>query len=107
MSAFYIVTCSALPIPAVVAGALVTDLGLETTFEAFGSAVAAIAIAVAFAAWRTRPGVRLVRDAQARFQSATQCDRGARLASAFLAGGSWFCKRKRAAFRPDGTGSAP
>jgi hypothetical protein len=65
MSAFYIVAYSALAIPAVVAGALVCDLGFETTFEAFGSAVAAIAIAVAFAAWRTRPGVRAVGDAEA------------------------------------------
>jgi MFS family permease len=64
LSAFYIVAYSALSIPAVVAGALVNDLGLETTFEVFGSVVAAIAIAVAFAAWGTRPRVESVADAE-------------------------------------------
>jgi hypothetical protein len=31
------------------------DFGLETTFEIFDSIVAAIALLVAFQAWRTRP----------------------------------------------------
>jgi hypothetical protein len=65
MSAFYIVAYSALSIPAVVAGLLVNDLGLDTTFEAFGSVVAVIAIVVAFAAWRTRTGFKAVGDAEA------------------------------------------
>ena len=34
-------------------------LGLQSTFEIFGSVVAAIALAVAFEAWRTRPVLRL------------------------------------------------
>ena len=34
---------------------LVTPLGLEATFELFGSIVAALALLVAFEAWRTRP----------------------------------------------------
>ncbi len=55
MSAFYVVAYGALSLPAVLAGVLVTPLGLVTTFEVFGSAVAALALAVAWQAWRTRP----------------------------------------------------
>jgi MFS family permease len=55
MSAFYVVAYGALSLPAVLAGVLVTPLGLVTTFEVFGSVVAALALAVAFQAWRTRP----------------------------------------------------
>ncbi|PZS10077.1 MAG: MFS transporter [Acidimicrobiales bacterium] len=55
MSAFYIVGYAALSVPAILAGALVTPLGLQLTFEIFGSAVAALALVVAFEAWRTRP----------------------------------------------------
>ena len=55
MSAFYLVAYGALSLPAVVAGVLVTPLGLRTTFEVFGCAVAALALLVAFEAWRTRP----------------------------------------------------
>jgi MFS family permease len=57
MSAFYVVAYGALSLPAVLAGILVTPLGLRTTFEAFGAAVAALALIVAFEAWRTRPRV--------------------------------------------------
>jgi hypothetical protein len=39
----------------VIAGLVVGDLGLQSTFEIFGSIVAAIALIVAFEAWRTRP----------------------------------------------------
>jgi hypothetical protein len=39
----------------VLAGIVVTHLGLESTFETFGSVVSAIALIVAFEAWRTRP----------------------------------------------------
>ena len=42
--------------PAVIAGLVVTHLGLHATFETFGSIVAAIALAMAAEAWRTRPG---------------------------------------------------
>jgi MFS family permease len=55
MSAFYVVAYGSLSIPAVLAGIVVTHLGLESTFEIFGSVVAAIALIVAFEAWRTRP----------------------------------------------------
>jgi predicted MFS family arabinose efflux permease len=58
MSAFYIVAYASLSVPAVIAGLVVTHLGLEVTFETFGSVVAAIALAMAAEAWRTRPGRR-------------------------------------------------
>lgn len=59
MSAFYIVAYLALSLPAIIAGAVVDTLGLQTTFEVFGSVIAALALVVAFEAWRTRPVVRL------------------------------------------------
>jgi MFS family permease len=55
MSAFYVVAYSSISLPAVLAGVLVTPLGLETTFELFGSVIAALALVVSFEAWRTRP----------------------------------------------------
>jgi MFS family permease len=55
MSAFYVVAYASLSLPAVAAGFLVTSMGLESTFELFGSIAAAIALIVAFEAWRTRP----------------------------------------------------
>ena len=55
MSAFYIVAYGALSLPAILAGVLVTPLGLEPTFEIFGAVVAALALVVALEAWRTRP----------------------------------------------------
>jgi MFS family permease len=55
MSAFYIVAYASLSLPAVLAGIVVTPLGLETTFEIFGSVVAAIALLLAVEATRTRP----------------------------------------------------
>lgn len=61
MSAFYIVAYASLSVPAVVAGLVVSHLGLETTFEWFGCVVAAVALVVAVLAWRTRPAP--VRDA--------------------------------------------
>src|SRR5262245_14609791 len=57
MSAFYVVAYLSLSIPAVLAGVLVTPLGLEPTFEIFGSVVAVLALAVAAEAWRQRPQV--------------------------------------------------
>ncbi|HWV85868.1 MAG TPA: MFS transporter [Capillimicrobium sp.] len=56
MSAFYVVAYASLSVPAVIAGALSTPLGLEATFEVIGSVVAVLALVVAFEAWRTRPG---------------------------------------------------
>jgi MFS family permease len=55
MSAFYVVAYLSLSLPAVVAGFVVTPLGLESTFEIFGSVVAALALLVALEAWRQRP----------------------------------------------------
>jgi MFS family permease len=55
MSAFYVVAYASLSVPAVLAGVVVTHLGLEDTFETFGSVVAALALVVAVEAWRTRP----------------------------------------------------
>jgi hypothetical protein len=61
MSAFYIVAYASLSLPAILAGLLVTPLGLRPTFEIFGSVIAALALVVAFEAWRTRPRVETVR----------------------------------------------
>jgi predicted MFS family arabinose efflux permease len=55
MSAFYIVAYASLSVPAVIAGIVVTHLGLQETFEIFGSIVAGIALIMALEAWRTRP----------------------------------------------------
>jgi len=55
MSAFYVVAYASLSLPAVAAGFLVSPMGLEPTFELFGSIAAAIAFVVAIEAWRTRP----------------------------------------------------
>jgi predicted MFS family arabinose efflux permease len=55
MSAFYMVAYASLSLPAILAGVLDTPLGLRPTFEIFGSAIAALALAVARLAWRTRP----------------------------------------------------
>ena len=52
VSAVYIV-CAALSVPAIAAGVLVGPLGLMTTFEVFGSAVAALALIAALRASRT------------------------------------------------------
>ena len=57
MSAFYVVAYASLSVPAILAGVLVTPLGLQPTFEIFGSVIAALALVVAFEAWRTRPRV--------------------------------------------------
>jgi hypothetical protein len=55
MSAFYLAAYTSLSLPAVLAGIVVAHVALPTTFELFGSVVAAIAPIVAFEAWRTRP----------------------------------------------------
>jgi MFS family permease len=61
MSAFYVVAYASLSVPAIIAGILVTPLGLQSTFEIFGSVVAALALLLAFEAWRTRPQAQPVR----------------------------------------------
>jgi MFS family permease len=55
LSAFFVVAYTAGSVPAVIAGLVVGHIGLESTFEIFGSVVIAIALVVAFEAWRTRP----------------------------------------------------
>jgi MFS family permease len=57
MSAFYVVAYLSISIPAIVAGVVVTPLGLQTTFEIFGSVVAGLALLVAVEAYRQRPRV--------------------------------------------------
>jgi MFS family permease len=57
MSAFYVAAYASLSLPAVVAGVVVTPLGLRSTFELFGCVVTVLALVVAFEAWRTRPQV--------------------------------------------------
>jgi MFS family permease len=58
MSSFYVAAYGSLSVPAVLAGIVVTYVSLQSTFEIFGSAVVAIALVVAFEAWRTRPTQR-------------------------------------------------
>jgi MFS family permease len=55
MSAFYVVAYASLSLPAVIAGVLVTPLGVQETFEIFGAAIALLALLVAREAWRSRP----------------------------------------------------
>jgi predicted MFS family arabinose efflux permease len=58
MSAFYVVAYAALSLPAIAGGLVVSSLGVLATFELFGSLAAALALVVAFQAWRTRPTTR-------------------------------------------------
>jgi MFS family permease len=58
MSAFYVVAYGSLSVPAILAGVAVSEISLESTFEIFGSVVAAVGLYVAFEAWRTRPASR-------------------------------------------------
>ena len=60
LAAFFVVAYGSLSVPAVLAGVLVTHISLQSTFEIFGSAVAAIALLVALQAWHTRPKHRPV-----------------------------------------------
>jgi MFS family permease len=60
MAAFFVVAYGSLSVPAVLAGVLVTHISLQSIFEIFGSAVAALALVVALEAWRTRPARRPV-----------------------------------------------
>jgi MFS family permease len=55
MSAFYVVAYTSLSVPAILAGFAASHISLQSTFEIFGSVVAAIGLVVAFEAWRTRP----------------------------------------------------
>jgi MFS family permease len=55
MSAFYIVAYASLSVPAVLAGLVDLQIGLQATFVFFGTFVAFIALLVAYEAWRTRP----------------------------------------------------
>jgi MFS family permease len=55
IAAFFVIAYASLSVPAVLAGVLVTHISLESTFEIFGSAIAAVALLVALQAWRIRP----------------------------------------------------
>ncbi len=55
MSAFYLVAYTSLSAPALAAGLVVSSWGLVTTFRVFGVVVAALALVVAVATYRTRP----------------------------------------------------
>jgi MFS family permease len=55
LSAFYVVAYASLSLPAILAGVVVSYISLESTFEIFGSVVAALGLVVAHQAWRTRP----------------------------------------------------
>ena len=55
MAAFYIAAYASLSLLAVAAGFVVGSLGVTDTFEIFGTAIAGLALVVAFEAWRTRP----------------------------------------------------
>lgn len=61
MSAFYVVAYASLSLPAVIAGVVVGSLGVEETFEIFGTAIAILALLVAREAWRTRPSAVAAR----------------------------------------------
>jgi MFS family permease len=70
LSAFYIVSYLALSLPAIAAGFVVQSLGLEQTFEIFGSAVSALALIVAFEGWRARPRKQTPKPAAPRTAAA-------------------------------------
>jgi MFS family permease len=55
MSAFYVVAYGSLSLPAVIAGVVVEPLGVQETFEIFGSAIVLVALLVTREAWRQRP----------------------------------------------------
>ncbi|MBS1863369.1 MAG: MFS transporter [Actinobacteria bacterium] len=55
MSAFYLVAYGSLSVPAVIAGLVVEPLGVQETFEIFGSAIILVALLVTAEAWRQRP----------------------------------------------------
>lgn len=55
MSAFYLVAYASLSVPAILAGALATPIGLNTTFEILGALFAAVALVAATLAFRSRP----------------------------------------------------
>jgi MFS family permease len=55
LSAFYLVSYGALSVPAVVSGLVVERLGLQTTFQIFGGAAAALSLVAALYAAHARP----------------------------------------------------
>jgi MFS family permease len=55
MSAFYVVAYLSLSVPSVIAGVVVSHLGIDDTFEIFGILAAILALVVAVEAGRTRP----------------------------------------------------
>jgi MFS family permease len=74
MSAFYLVAYGSLSVPAVIAGFVVEPLGVQETFEIFGSAIILVALLVTAEAWRQRPAAargRLAVSSVIRFGSRT------------------------------------
>ncbi|HKZ15323.1 MAG TPA: MFS transporter [Solirubrobacterales bacterium] len=69
MSAFYLVAYGSLSIPAVIAGVVVEPLGVQETFEIFGSAIILVALLVTAEAWRQRPSAQVDRRARAAIAS--------------------------------------
>lgn len=69
MSAFYLVAYGSLSIPAVIAGVVVEPLGVQETFEIFGSAIIVVALLVTAEAWRQRPRAQVDRRARAAMAS--------------------------------------
>jgi len=69
MSAFYLVAYGSLSIPAVIAGFVVEPLGVQETFEIFGSAIILVALLVTAEAWRQRPRDQVDRRARAAIAS--------------------------------------
>ena len=59
-------TYGAVSVPAILAGVSASYITLTSTFEIFGSIVAAIGLVVGFKAWRTRPAVETQRDVPLR-----------------------------------------
>lgn len=55
MSAFYLAAYGSVSVPAILAGVVVSYVSPQSTFEVFGSVVAAVGLVVAFEAWRTLP----------------------------------------------------
>lgn len=61
ISAFYVVAYLALALPAMVAGLLVPELGIESTVRVFGLAVGGLALTAAVGTRRRVPGARRAR----------------------------------------------
>jgi MFS family permease len=75
MSSFYLVAYGALSIPAILAGTLAIQLGLEVTFEILGGVFAAIAFVLGAFAWRVRATTRIPTTPAPRAEQFVPMDR--------------------------------